>query len=94
MNIHTFLIFEVIADAVVSGLLVHGRRPHEETARWIDAIKRRTEPLWTPAGGELAWQAHMLAALSSGDLQYAFSQAAAGYARDADVVLESGGYGR
>lgn len=94
VNIHTFLIFEVIADAVVSALLVNGRRPHEATAGWIDAIKRRTEPLWSPAGGELAWQADMLAALSSGDLQYAFRQAAAGYARDADAVLEAGGDGR
>ena len=94
MNIHTFFIFEVIVDAVASALLVNGRRPHQAAAGWIDAIKRRTEPLWNPAGGELAWQADTLAALSSGDFEYAFRQAAAGYARDANAVLEVGGDGR
>jgi hypothetical protein len=94
VNIYTFFIFEVIVDAIVSALLVSGRRPQEAAAAWIDAIKRKTEPLWSPAGGELAWQAGTLAALSSGAFEYAFRQAAAGYARDADAVLEVGGDGR
>ena len=80
MNIHTFFIFEAIVDAIISALLVTGRRPQD--AAWIDAIKRWTEPLWSPAGGELAWPADTLAALSSSDFEYAFRQAAAGYAQD------------
>ena len=95
MNIHTFLICEVIVDAIVSALLVSGRTPQEAAAAgWVDALKRKTEALWTPGGGELAWQADALAALSSGAFEYAFRQAAAGYARDADAVLEVGGDGR
>lgn len=79
MNIHTFFIFEAIVDAIISALLVTGRRPQDAAAAWINAIKRRTEPLWSPAGGELAWQADALAALSGGDFEYAFRQAAARY---------------
>jgi hypothetical protein len=80
VNIHTFFIFEAIVDAIVSALLVTGRRPQEAAPAWIDAVKRWTEPLWSPAGGELAWQANTLAALSSSDFEYAFRQAAARYA--------------
>jgi hypothetical protein len=82
VNVHTFFIFEAIVDAIVSALLVTGRRPQEAAPAWIDAIKRWTEPRWIPAGGELAWQANTLAALSSSDFEYAFRQAAAGYAQD------------
>lgn len=80
VNIHTFVIFEAIVDAIISALLVTGRRPREATPAWIDAIKRWTDPLWSPAGGELAWQGDTLAALSSGDFECAFRQAAARYA--------------
>ena len=83
MNVDTFFVFEVIADAIVSALLATGRRPQEMVAAWIDAISRWTEPLWSPAGGELTWQARTVAALSSGDFEYAFRQAAASNAAGA-----------
>ena len=77
MNVDTSFVFGAIADAIASALLATGRRPHEAAAAWIDTITRWTEPLWSPAGGELAWQVRTLAALSCGDYQYAFSQVAA-----------------
>jgi hypothetical protein len=83
VNIYTFFFFEVIADAVVSALPAIGRRPREAAAAGIDAISRWTEPLWSPAGGELAWQARTDAALSCGDFEYAFRQAVANYAAGA-----------
>jgi hypothetical protein len=73
VNIDTFF-FEVIADAVVSALLAIGRRPREAAAAGIDAISRWTEPLWSPAGGELAWRARTDAALSCGDFEYALER--------------------
>jgi hypothetical protein len=78
-----FFFFEVIADAVVSALLAIGRRRREAAAAGIDAISRWTEPLWSPAGGELAWRARTDAALSCGDFEYAFHQAVAHYAAGA-----------
>ena len=83
MNVDTFFVFEVIADAVVSTLLATGHRSQEAAAAWIDAISRWTEPLWSPAGGELAWQARTVAALSSGDFEFAFRQAVANNAAGA-----------
>lgn len=75
VNVDTNFVIGTIADAIASTFLAAGRRPHEAAAAWIDAVSGWTEPLWGPAGGELAWQVRTLTALSSGDYEYAFRQA-------------------
>jgi hypothetical protein len=83
VNVDTFFIVEVIADAIASAFLATGRRPQEAAAASIDAISRWTEPLWSQAGGDMAWQARTVVALSSGDFEYAFRQVVANNAAGA-----------